>query len=118
MSEPDLKACLARFPAAGWNDGLDMDGVGEDALRIALTAVLDENGRFPVPWSETEDHEGLFVVRSSDGFIGHFTEGDVAEGIDATVSVTTEHLGGAGAAVDAIHKHYFGPKKKMPWERD
>ncbi len=102
-----LKSCLIRFPETGWNSDLGSALFSEAALIQAISELLREYGKFPVPWNNEEPHNGLWVVGTDDRFIGHWEEISPGEGGYSALSIASEDLGDANMASRVIIQTYF-----------
>ncbi len=109
MSNNDLKAGLLTFPSPLWDNGLDFSQFSKSQVILILSDILQKYGKFPVQWSASELHEGLFVKGSDNRYIGSWTTIEHIDKNDdsADASMACEDLGDAELAAKVIFKTHF-----------
>ena len=107
MTKPDFVTLLARFPAPNWDKDIDLNKLSKTELISAISRLLIEHGKFPVPWSGHGKHSGLFVEGSDDRYIGHWMNSEGDGSGDAIMSIASEDLGNVETASMVIFQTYF-----------
>ena len=107
MTNSNLKKNLSRFPAPNWDKDVDLHQVSKTKLIAAISQLLIEYGKFPVPWSGHGIHNGLFVEGSDGRYIGHWLNSEGDESEVTTMSIASEDLGNVETASRVIFQTYF-----------
>ena len=102
MSDSILKTYFARFPEPNWYEDLDWNRLSKTELIDAISQLLSEYGKFPVPWSGYGTESGLFVVGSNGRYIGHWLNSEADEGEATPLSIASEDLGDLETATQVI----------------
>lgn len=89
-----LKKCLAAYPEAGWNSGLDLVEAGEIDCEPIIAELLDEYHRFPVLQDPSKVRAGLNVKRQGSSFIAHWNSIEGCSADDSqSISTASEDIG-------------------------
>jgi hypothetical protein len=107
MNNEKLNSCLARFPTEGWAGPIDLSTLQASEMLEAICGLLEEFGRFPVPWRDGDGNRGLFVTGSDDRYIGHWQTVESADDASELASIASEDLGSAATAAKVIFGAYF-----------
>ena len=118
MGNNDLKGSLTKFPEPEWDKGLDFNQISKSQFTSALSEILKEYGKFPVPWSAGGLRDGFYVEGADDRYIGDWKTVKNNDENECTALVTEacEDLGDAESASKIIFRTYFS--KLLPRNSD